>query len=460
MRSPLSTLDPRAQELREAVAAKRAIVIAGAGVSMMATQGEPTASWIGLLLDGIERCRHLGELPESDAARIHQDVLSGDVPTMIAAAQELQNILSSVAGGHFGKWLRATIGSLSPVNPGILDAIAALDVPVATTNYDDLVSNAVGGSPCTWQEAPSIQRITRGHSRGVIYLHGKWDTPGSVVLGMDSYEAVVGDNASQQILRALFASNTVIFVGFGAGLNDPNFLGLRSWCRDVLRASDYPPTLLVRNDQVAESRANFESDGFQVLGYGDEYSDLELYLADLRAPGAPNEVPTDYSWNSLAVLLGRLQRRIRRDYDPQIVLSLAGPGSFAAQYCLSLDPIETPVLVAVTFPKGPPRSGSNEWFRTLAERDGWHHIESRKWDVYLPSLLGKLPDATRVLILDDRTIGGNVQRMVAQRLTDMGHTVRRAALIVHPDVAKDVDWYEEEIEHDFHFPWGTRRGRS
>lgn len=50
--------------------------------------------------------------------------------------------------------------------------------------------------------------------------------------------------------------------------------------------------------------------------------------------------------------------------------------------------------------------------------------------------------------------------MVAEWLESAGHEVRRAALIVHPDVADDVDWYEEETEHDFNFPWGTRRGRS
>ncbi len=452
--------DPRKEELQRAVAGKRALIIAGAGVSLMATGGETAAGWNGLLLNGIERCRSLGELSHVDAARLEADVKSNDVDSMIAAAQELQNHLTDLSGGHFRKWLEATVGSLRVSHPGVLRVIADLDVPVATTNYDDLLSDQIGGRAATWKDTPAIQRIVRGDARGVMHLHGKWDAPDSVVLGVDSYVTVIGDKESQEIIRALFASNTVIFVGFGAGLNDPNFSGLRSWCRDVLHSTDYPPTLLVRNDQVADARREFRPDGFQVLGYGDAYEDLELYLADLRPPAGRDDHPKTYSWSELSPMLGRLQRRIRRNFSPQAVLALSGPGSFAAQYCLSLDPAEIPILTAVTFPKSPPRSASNTWFRELAATCNWHHIESRKWDVFLPNVLGELPLGTRVLIFDDRTVGGNVQRMVAEWLESAGHEVRRAALIVHPDVADDVDWYEEETEHDFNFPWGTRRGRS
>jgi hypothetical protein len=40
-------------DLREELAARRAVVIVGAGVSVAATGGSPTASWVGLLEDGV-----------------------------------------------------------------------------------------------------------------------------------------------------------------------------------------------------------------------------------------------------------------------------------------------------------------------------------------------------------------------------------------------------------------------
>jgi hypothetical protein len=127
---------------------------------------------------------------------------------------------------------------------------------------------------------------------------------------------------------------------------------------------------------------------------------------------------------------------------------------------LSLDPSETPVVTAVTFPKTAGRSDSNRWFAALASKSGWHKIESRKWDVYLPNVLTELSPGSSVLVFDDRVIGGNVQRMVTEWLSGHGHVARRAALVVHPDAAADVDWYEDVREDDFRFPWGGPRGRA
>jgi hypothetical protein len=66
-----------------------------------------------------------------------------------------------------------------------------------------------------------------------------------------------------------------------------------------------------------------------------------------------------------------------------------------------------------------------------------------------------------MLIFDDRVIGGNVQRRVAAWLTDeFGYEVRRAAIVVHPDIKDAVDWYEDVLDGEFNFPWGGKRGRS
>lgn len=96
----------------------------------------------------------------------------------------------------------------------------------------------------------------------------------------------------------------------------------------------------------------------------------------------------------------------------------------------------------------------------MARTDGWFHYESEKWDVFLPSLIGKFPKGARALVFDDRVISGRVQTWVADLLQSFGYEVRRAALVVHPKSASSVHFYEREIESDFTFPWGGKLGRG
>lgn len=103
---------------------------------------------------------------------------------MIEGAQSIQEYLQSKPGGHFRKWLSEAVGSLQVVHPGLLHAIAELDIPVATTNYDDLLLNRIGGTVATWRDPAGLQRVARREEKGVIHIHGHWRDPASVVLGV------------------------------------------------------------------------------------------------------------------------------------------------------------------------------------------------------------------------------------------------------------------------------------
>jgi hypothetical protein len=292
-------------------------------------------------------------------------------------------------------------------------------------------------------------------------MHGHWQDPASVVLGISSYAAAMGHRQSQEIVRSLFASHSVIFAGFGLGLDDPNFAGLRAWAREVLTESDFPPSILVRSSEVATAEQQYGPDGFQVISFGNDFDDLELFLTGLKPAHPTSTAEVNYDWASLQIKLARLNRRVRREWDPELVIGMSGAGSFATSYCMALDSTETPVVHAVTFPKTSGRSARNLWFRAAADNSQWKHFESTKWDVFLPNILSHLPAPTRILILDDRVIAGNMQRKVAEWLTDeLGHEVRRAAIVVHPDAAASVNWYEEIQSGEFTFPWGGRRGRA
>lgn len=449
-------------ELTESISKKRAIIVAGAGISISATGDPVNCSWQGLLRSGLKRCQEIQPTLDTGwVTKVETKITSSSTSSLIKGAHDIQTFLEKKPGGHFRKWLASTVGRLRVTNPGVLRAISDLGIPIATTNYDSLLLHERGGRAITWRDPAGIQRLARGEEAGVIHIHGHWQDPSSVVLGVGSYAAAMGDRQSQEIVRCLFASHSVIFVGFGMGLEDPNFSGLRSWAREVLAESDYPPTLLVRSSEMAAAEKRYSPDGFQVISYGDAFEDLELFLSELK-PVLHSAVPEfAYDWSSLQIKLSRLNRRIRKEWDPEIVVTLSGPGSFASSYCMSLDTTETPVVHAVTFPKSTGRSARNLWFRATASVCKWKYFESTKWDIFLPELLVHLPAPTRILLFDDRVIGGNVQRKVASWLQDeLGHEVRRAAIVVHPDAASSVDWYEDVQECDFHFPWGGPRGRA
>lgn len=323
-----------------------------------------------------------------------------------------------------------------------------------------MLLNVIGGTAVTWKQPEQFQELLRGLSHGVFHIHEHWRDADSVVLGQNSYDRIVKDEKAQQLLRAALAGFSTLFVGFGAGLSDPNFLQLRRWIREILDDSNFPPTVLVSNDELTSASEALHPDGIQVIAYGAEFGDLELFLADLGPVPEEQKPPRVFGWAETRALLERLHFRIRREFEPEVVVTSSGPGSFAAWYSMRLDKDEVPVVSTVTFPKTSGRSEANLKFSELASSADWRLTESEKWDVFVPNVLFHLPKGSSVLLVDDRTVTGTTQDLVKSILKEPGHEVRRAALVVHPRSSADVNWFEHEFDAPFELPWGTDRGRS
>ena len=67
-----------------------------------------------------------------------------------------------------------------------------------------------------------------------------------MVFGSSSYADVLSSEQAVHFLKTLIYANTGLFVGFGAGLRDPNFSALRAWMRTYLGTSEYAHYRLVR----------------------------------------------------------------------------------------------------------------------------------------------------------------------------------------------------------------------
>ena len=258
------------------------IAVVGAGVSMstVAPGDRTLASWTGLLQNGADRCRVMDPtITDQWLDRVRKDIESGDNDDLLASAEKISTKLQN--GGEYGRWLQDTVGLLKAGDRRFIEALAKLPVQIATTNYDSLLEEATGRQPVTWLQPESVDRWIHGDSRGILHLHGFWQDPKSVVLGIRSYDQVVGDERIQTLLKAIWATRTFLFIGYGKGLKDPNFGALLNWARRIFSNSPYRHYRLVRESELAEIIPEHRGDRIAVLSYGDNYEDLSGFLAGL-----------------------------------------------------------------------------------------------------------------------------------------------------------------------------------
>ncbi len=88
-------------DLREDLAGRRVVLIVGAGVSVAATGGAPTASWTGLLADGVAYCESLlgPSLPAGWADRRRDQLTHGDTEEIISVAEDITRRLARLDPG-------------------------------------------------------------------------------------------------------------------------------------------------------------------------------------------------------------------------------------------------------------------------------------------------------------------------------------------------------------------------
>lgn len=173
------------------------------------------------------------------------------------------------------------------VDHSVLDALGDLGVQLATTNYDGLLEKVTGLPAVTWQEP---NRVLQGDETGILHLHGYWEFPESVVFGRGSYNAVLGSEHAQAVLRSLLLTKTLIYVGFGAGLDGPNFAQFRDWASRVIHESEYRHYRLARSDErEAIQRKHPPSERVVAVSFGDSHVDLEPFLRSLKASTIPEQ---------------------------------------------------------------------------------------------------------------------------------------------------------------------------
>jgi hypothetical protein len=269
------------------------VVVAGAGVATAATGGHPVAGWLGLLNSGVEYCENnIPNLPGRWGGNVRNVIAMGDPSSLLSAAEMLTDRLGGREGGEYRRWLHNTVGSLDLANRAVPEALLSLGIPVATTNYDDLLERSrPGWEHLTWRDGARVQRAIRDREHKVIHLHGYWDEPESVVLGIRSYEVVLGDAAAQGLQTALGTMRSLVFVGVGTGAGDPNLGALRAWLAKAFPGSEYRHFRLCLRSEMEALAAEHRGERIVPVAYGTDHGELADFLCGLVARGREDRLP-------------------------------------------------------------------------------------------------------------------------------------------------------------------------
>ena len=168
---------------------------------------------------------------------------------------------------------------------------------------------------------------------------------------------------TQAVLRALRTLRTLIFIGCGEGLSDPNFGAFLTWTREVLSNTEYPHYRLCRDSEIEALRAQHPpGEPIVLLPYGPDHSDLAPFLRSLGS-AIPRPAPPPKSTRS-APRLPPLPRCFGRDdevetlvatlcADPPRPIPVLGPGGVGKT---------TVTLAALHDRRVAARFGSRRWF--------------------------------------------------------------------------------------------------
>ena len=103
----------------------------------------------------------------------------------------------------------------------------------------------------------------------------------SPVLEPTSYGALASDAAAQALQRALATLKSLVLVGVGAGISDPNLGELREWILRTFSGSELRHYVLCRHGDVEELRKEYGTEQFHPVAYGAEHLDLVPFLNSL-----------------------------------------------------------------------------------------------------------------------------------------------------------------------------------
>ena len=262
-------------ELLESLSHRPAVIVCGAGVTAATLPNSPIASWDGLLRAFLDKYE-----PDDDDRESARNLAVSNLEDPTAA--NLIEAATKLRAAWGARTFYAAISDECEVplegrETGLIKAIGALGRPILTTNFDTLIDTTLQLGTEILAQTERGLGIIEGRHKDVLHIHGHHKTPSSLVIDAPGYEQVLGNEMAQAILTNL-ASKTLVFVGCGSTIDDPN---LGSLHRLLGRLREYDPSASYFR-LLREEDATRQSDGVvKEVVYGPNFPDLVPFLFQL-----------------------------------------------------------------------------------------------------------------------------------------------------------------------------------
>ncbi|CAF4829504.1 unnamed protein product [Rotaria sp. Silwood1] len=197
--------------------------------------------------------------------------------------------MQSDATNHdlYKSWLRETIGNLSVKRPELINAIGELGCPILTTNYDSLLEDILNKKTLIWNEydANSMDNSLENLKNYILHVYGYFKEPDSVIFNSDDYNRFLENEFRQSQLRALIDARSLLFIGYGARMSDPNFSNLLKW---IFHATGDKPLsiykFIISNKNKILNQTSDVSflENIREVQYGNNSQDLLYFIKSLK----------------------------------------------------------------------------------------------------------------------------------------------------------------------------------
>lgn len=151
-----------------------------------------------------------------------------------------------------------------------------------TTNYDDILEKTSNklSIPCAII-AQDSDIPTIGQNNAIIKMHGDFKHK-NIVLKEDDYLNYFENYRLMEVfIKSLFATNTILFVGFSA--DDPNVNQIYSWVNNILQQNQREAYLLQIDDVNEDYKLKlkyFNKKGIHIINYNELAKPIENYIKE------------------------------------------------------------------------------------------------------------------------------------------------------------------------------------
>lgn len=255
------------QKLRKIRKNRNLVICVGSGVTLFSTRNDDGETrdrlkWAGFIDNGFGYLQRQkpsfyrdNQRKFAQAAKMLDDK-DRTVEEVLYVASTLTQFMGTQSidtPDYFADWFSTQFETLYDYvkYPAILDSLNKLHeagVTLMTTNYDGLIERHCGLQPLDGSQPQRLVRFNRRElSDTVFHPHGYWENTKHIVLdSRQYYEVQRKDNDVRQTLEDMLKGRTVVFVGCGAGVDDPNFGQLLQWLGKQQRDVSYGHYILLK----------------------------------------------------------------------------------------------------------------------------------------------------------------------------------------------------------------------